>query len=621
MKRKFGALLALLASIFTIFLVGLPETFAATFSTSAWYSNVDNTGGVGSSAPAGSTIYTPIGPVPAEDSLYGSIYSSTYANGTVFTVSIYASGGKFISSENVTASGGYVDFSFVSTSAISELGLSSNSAFARPNVTGGYNSTQLSAPTNVSAVPADGSVTISWSPVSGASSYYLYEDSTKIETVSGTSISVPLSDTNNHAWSVAAVDGSGNVGITSSAVYAAALPPITAPTGLTVASGADSLVVKWSPVNGATSYNVYDSGVFAGKATGTSLTLTGLSPGSVHSITVTAANSGGESDKSTPVSGTVLPEIPTGLSGVMDSSSSAKLSWSYVSGADSYNVYNAYTGVKVATVSGTSYEWTGLSSGTQYTWQVSAVANGVEGQKSDVTTVQPEPVLAPPTSVHVTPTSGGGGTVTFTPDPSAPSGTTYTVYDNGQPVGTTTGSTVTVNPYDPNGTYTVTASAPGYASSAPKVADGTTGGALGKANYGISASDVFTNSVLLISSFGGLLLLILAFIFAPKLTRFVRSSFGTNGRESGIERDLGYRSARSESNGLSYAPVEGRDLGYRGIGRGSTTERLYSPVRVDRTMADTSSPTTTNVRTDTTTRTSTDTTKTIDLSPSEYKFD
>ncbi|MER6351552.1 glycoside hydrolase family 18 protein [Streptomyces sp. NPDC001634] len=78
-----------------------------------------------------------------------------------------------------------------------------------------------------------------------------------------------------------------------------------APTGLSVASTTSSSVsLSWTAASGATGYNVYRSGTKVASVTGTSATVTGLSPSTSYSFQVTATNAAGESPKSSTVTAT-----------------------------------------------------------------------------------------------------------------------------------------------------------------------------------------------------------------------------------------------------------------------------------------------------------------------------
>lgn len=81
--------------------------------------------------------------------------------------------------------------------------------------------------------------------------------------------------------------------------------PPAAPTGLkTSAVTATSVGLSWSAVPGATSYAVYRNGTKSRTVTGTSATVTGLTPATAHSFQVAAVNDAGESAKSATVTAT-----------------------------------------------------------------------------------------------------------------------------------------------------------------------------------------------------------------------------------------------------------------------------------------------------------------------------
>ncbi|MGW7280587.1 chitinase [Streptomyces sp. NPDC054844] len=81
--------------------------------------------------------------------------------------------------------------------------------------------------------------------------------------------------------------------------------PPSAPGGLTTGSvTSSSVALSWSPVPGATSYAVYRDGAKVRTVTGTSTTVTGLTPSTAYAFQVAAVNDAGESARSATVTAT-----------------------------------------------------------------------------------------------------------------------------------------------------------------------------------------------------------------------------------------------------------------------------------------------------------------------------
>lgn len=81
------------------------------------------------------------------------------------------------------------------------------------------------------------------------------------------------------------------------------VPP--APTGLTAGTvTSSSVALSWTGSSGATGYHVYRNGTKVQAVTGTSATVSGLTPSTSYQFQVTATNAAGESAKSEAVTGT-----------------------------------------------------------------------------------------------------------------------------------------------------------------------------------------------------------------------------------------------------------------------------------------------------------------------------
>jgi fibronectin type 3 domain-containing protein len=334
------------------------------------------------------------------------------------------------------------------------------------------------APSGVSANGGANQVALSWSAVPNATAYNVYwstqpgvttQNGTKISASTNSYLHSGLSAGTTYYYVITALNSSGE-GIASAQVSAATsqAPVATAPaapTGVTATAGTKQVTVAWSPVSGATSYNVY-WGTSAGvtPANGTKIAgasspavLQNLADSTTYYFVVTAVNGAGESTSSvqvvattvTPVPAPAAPAAPTGLSAV-GASMKATLTWAPVSGAVSYNLYwSTSTGVtpangtRVAAVS-SPYVLTNLAAGTTYYFVVTAVnavgESAASAQASAVTSAAPPAVPAAPTGVSAL---GGSKQVTVS-WPAVAGATSYNLYwSTSSGVNTSTGTKIT----------------------------------------------------------------------------------------------------------------------------------------------------------------------------------
>lgn len=140
-----------------------------------------------------------------------------------------------------------------------------------------------------------------------------------------------------------------------------------------------SLTLSWtaSASTDVASYEVYSGTTLVSTVTTTSYNVTGLTQGTAYTFTIKAKDGAGNistgvSVNATTIADTTAPSEVTNLASSNISSSSLTLSWTSSTSSDiaSYEVYNGVT--LLSTVTGNSYNVSGLSALTQYTFTVKA---------------------------------------------------------------------------------------------------------------------------------------------------------------------------------------------------------------------------------------------------------
>jgi len=220
-------------------------------------------------------------------------------------------------------------------------------------------------------------------------------------------------------------------------------------------------------------YRVYRNGSATPLATvtGTSYTNGGLSAGGTYTYTVKAIdNAGNESTASNPVTGAAkdiqAPTVPANLLVTGTTATSISLSWSASSDAGGsglarYRIYRNGSTTALTTVTGTSYTNSGLTSGTTYTYAVTAYDNaGNESAAAGPVSATARDTQAPtsPTNLTVTATtttsiSLGWGAST---DAGGSGRAGYRIYRDGSttPLATVTGRSYTNSGLVTGTTYT-----------------------------------------------------------------------------------------------------------------------------------------------------------------------
>ena len=114
----------------------------------------------------------------------------------------------------------------------------------------------LDAPANLHAVAGNGKVTLTWSPVTGASSYVIYRDGVRVQTTTNVSADVTgLANGTNYSFAVVAAKApiESKRSLTVEATPTAPGPPqLNAPTNLQAVAGNAHVTLTWDAVRART---------------------------------------------------------------------------------------------------------------------------------------------------------------------------------------------------------------------------------------------------------------------------------------------------------------------------------------------------------------------------------
>ncbi len=168
---------------------------------------------------------------------------------------------------------------------------------------------------------------------------------------------------------------------------------LRAPKNVTLKNAMNGIEISWEASKNAEYYIirkiVNDSGVVVGVAEPRTnyFVDTDVVNLSSYSYSVTAVDANGISSVGNPYTISFCRVLPPVVTNAIANTNSITVTWTPVSGVDSYNVYKNNDGawVKIASASSsdTSYIDTSVSSGVQYTYTVTAVKNNTESYLGD----------------------------------------------------------------------------------------------------------------------------------------------------------------------------------------------------------------------------------------------
>jgi Tol biopolymer transport system component/fibronectin type 3 domain-containing protein len=262
----------------------------------------------------------------------------------------------------------------------------------------------LPAPDGLGAVPGDGTVTLSWAAVAGATTYRVLRGGEPVATVAEAGWRDPAATNGvDVTYRVVAVDVAGIASPPSNEATVRPLPPAPAAPRAPKATAADSRVALSWPA-AAAGYVVTRNGREVATVTTPAWTDAAVVNGQTYDYAVRAVDSFGQrsalSDGVTAKPLPPAPVAPTGLVAV-ESSGTVTFSWNVVSTATTYTVLR--DNVVIDTVDTARYTDTAVEAAHRYTYRVRA--HGEFGLTSplsaaaSVTLAAPKPQVAGPVTL------------------------------------------------------------------------------------------------------------------------------------------------------------------------------------------------------------------------------
>jgi len=274
----------------------------------------------------------------------------------------------------------------------------------------------LAAPSHPTyAVANVNDVTLNWDAVTNSTSYKVYQVSNGLKVLKSTVTTTKASFANlpegDYTYEIHAFSSRFGESTESAKIsFVIEFPQMNPPANFTyVIKNTSDFTLSWDAVENATSYKVYQvidgKKVLKNTVTGTTINYTKMAPGEyiyeIHSV----SNRFGESVEGSTVSLTLkdvdLPS-PTNLASTILNGNDVKLTWTAVTGASNYKVYEIIDGQRIlkSTITGTTVTYTNQSEG-EHNYVVTSFSSllGESSKAAEITVPLQFPNMAAPSSL------------------------------------------------------------------------------------------------------------------------------------------------------------------------------------------------------------------------------
>ncbi len=313
----------------------------------------------------------------------------------------------------------------------------------------------------------------------GVTNYNVYRNGSYVATVSSTVYTLSgLTPNTSYNITVLALDAAKNRSALSNTLAvrtAADTVAPSVPSGLLASTiSATEFLLTWTVSTdnvGVVGYDVYRNGSYVATVATPSYLVKGLAPNTTYSITIDALDAGKNRSALSAILNvktvldTVAPTVPSGLAATNITSTGFRLNWTASTdnvGVTGYNIYR--NGSYVATVTTTSYSFSGLIANTMYNITIlvydaaknrSALSNALAVKTAAASSVDTT-VPAAPAGLVATNVTTTGFRLTWTASTDNVGVTGYNIYRNGSYLATVTTTSYLLSGLVENTTYNMT---------------------------------------------------------------------------------------------------------------------------------------------------------------------
>ena len=284
---------------------------------------------------------------------------------------------------------------------------------------------QLPQPTITGvSYPAHGSVRIAFTGVSGATAYKVYDgNGNLLATINGSPYTeTGISDDTQYTRKISAYSPD-RAESEPTVISFTSQEKLASPTNLKATYAVNGTTITWNAVTGATSYEVYRNGTSVGTVSGPKYADYSAGAGTSFTYSIVAKASGRWDSDPASINTSNKAQLAnvTNLA-TTQTVNSVTVTWTAAPNATSYDVYR--DGVKLGSVSGTSYIDRTTQPGTTYRYTIYSKASGYYDSTGASVSTSVNPQLDTPTLIEASQTTTSvtlnwslrdyGATVTYT---------------------------------------------------------------------------------------------------------------------------------------------------------------------------------------------------------------